>query len=78
MSNNEHKKKRMEKLKINRDQENYKKKRAEHRRLSRKKPNDLMTPSKKEQHKVKWKLEQRLQRQRKKECQIILTHSCCH
>ena len=54
MSNNEHKKKRMEKLKINSDQENYKKKRAEHRRLSRKKPNDL------------------------KECQIILTHSCCH
>ena len=43
-----------------------------------KKPNDLMTPSQKEQHKVKWKLEQRLQRQRKKECQIILTHSCCH
>ena len=54
MSNNEHKKKRMEKLKINSDQEKYKKKRAEHRRLSRKKPNDL------------------------KECQIILTHSCCH
>ena len=63
----------MEKLKSNGQYEDYKKKRAEQRRLSRKKAKDLMTAAQKEQHKVKWKLEQRLHRQRKKACQIIST-----
>ena len=73
MSNNESQKKRMEKLKSNGEYEDYKKKRAEQRRLPRKKAKDLMTAAQKEQHKVKWKLEQRLHRQRKKEHQIIST-----
>ena len=47
MSNNECQKKRMEK-------------KAEQRRLSRKKAKDLMTAAQKEQHKVKRKLQQRL------------------
>ena len=73
MSNNERQKKRMEKLKSNGEYEDYKKKRAEQRRLSRKKAKDWMTAAQKEQHKVKRKLEQRLHRQRKKEHQIIST-----
>ena len=73
MSNNEHQKKRMEKLKSNGGYEDYKKKGAEQRRLSRKKAKDLMTAAQKEQHKVKWNLGQRLHRQQKKECQIIST-----
>ena len=71
MSNNELQKKRMEKLKSTGEHEDYKKKRAEQRRLSRRKAKDLMTAAQKEQHKVERKLEQRLHWQWKKECQII-------
>ena len=56
MPNNEHQKKRMEKLKSTGEYEDYKKKRAEQRRLSRKKAKDLMTAAQKEQNKVKWNL----------------------
>ena len=66
MSNNEHQRKRMEKLKSKGEYGDYKKKRAEQRRLPRKKAKDLMTAAQKEQHKVKQKLEQRLHSQQKK------------
>ena len=57
--------------KSNGEYENYKKKRAEQRRFSGKKANDLMTAAEKEQSKVKRKLEQRLHKQRNKDRQII-------
>ena len=75
MSNNEPQKIKMEKLKSNGVYENYKKKRAKQKKLSRKKVKDLVTASQRKQHKVKRKLEQRLCRQRKKEWQIISTPS---
>ena len=52
-SNNEHQKKRMKKHKSNGELEEYKKKRADQRRLSRKKAKVLMTRAQKKQHKVK-------------------------
>ena len=73
MSNNEPQKNKMEKRKSNGVYENYKKKRAKQKKFSRKKVKDLVTASQKKQHKVKWKLEQRLCRQRKKEWQRIST-----
>ena len=73
MSNNEPQKKKMEKRKSNGVYENYKKKRAKQKKLSRKKVKYLVTASQTKQHKVKRKLEQRLCRQRKKEWQIMTT-----
>ena len=52
------------------------KKRAEQRRLSRKKAKDLMTAAQKEQHKVKRKLEQKLQGTKKEMSNNF--NFCCH
>ena len=76
MSNIEHHQKRTEKFR-NREYEDDKKKRAEQRRLSRKKPKDLMTATQKEQHEVKTEIRAKITQATKKGMSNNFSF-CCH